>query len=217
MGDKTEGLREVPRWKRIRAVALMNDGECAGEIPVGQVGIKMREILAVHETLVVERPARQAGYIKLVVFFLIAREHSFSTRRRITYSLRSKSSPSQAPLERNSWLTRGRVDRRVRPSSSSRPERLCQPVTSHFSSTAMFSNTLMPAARRTYRPVEETPCPPHSGPIPAVLSLVGTHFPEKRSGILIRIPAPSPVASSLPTAPRCSRLISTRTASSTIP
>ncbi len=142
---------------------------------------------------------------------------------RMIYSLRSKPSASlkltacePADLVKKSWRMHGSLRRAVGPMAVLSVGTVRQPMSLWPSSRMTFSMMCSQrwrswgACGKKMRPV---PYSPSAGKFK--LSLVASAR-KNRSGICIRMPAPSPVLTSQPQAPRCSRFKRICSASCTI-
>ena len=186
-------------------------------VGIGQIGEQRRDLVGRQHALVDERARREADDVEEVLLGSVRRSTSCSIRLRATYSLRSKRRRSRSgsaskgkclPRPTNTcWNDRLRRHRaRAEQGSSVGTSR--HPSSCRSSSSRMFCDQRLDrAALGTVARQEH-----EAG---AVVPLVGqldaeraVTFRRKRSGICIRMPAPSPVLASQPHAPRCSRLTS---------
>ena len=61
VGDEAEGMGEVPGGKRVGAVPLVNEGQRACHLRVGEVGVILVDLIGQQQALVDDRPRREGA------------------------------------------------------------------------------------------------------------------------------------------------------------
>ena len=204
VGEKAERLRHRPGRQRVGAVALVEEGDRAGEALVLEIGVKRRQIFRQTKSLVDDGP-RGTGDDKEIADpggeqrSLGGRRASIRSRsndrRPVPSGLRMKSCAISGCVSGGDVAEHRRVDRRFAPT-----ERLQAP----FSANAPRVRSRAPSACSASRPAE--------GPSrwrnrrAEFAARDGEISANSAGGICVRIPAPSPVRASAPTPPRWVRL-----------
>ena len=195
--DEPERLRERPRREGVRREARVDERELARVARVGQVREERLELRRGEHALVGEGAGgqRREEDAELVLGALAQPVRARGPGRRPRSSRDGSATTS--------WRNVGMEARAVGPTRSAVTGTSRQARTSSFSSAAMASMprtaAAWPAASVGRNAMPIAYCP-------AGGSSASTTSRRKASGIWVRMPAPSPLSGSAPTAPRWSRL-----------
>jgi len=206
-----KGLRQAPTREGIRAIALVDHGQGGRHVGIGQVRIVIEKLLGQEHSLVDDRLRRQRRNIKL----LRPMPQSFRARRS-AFCVPDESSRSSCSPQIPWLLTKNLADYRF-----GTPRNVAQrAVVARHVGPAKYIEALrfqrrlvgqnfftLRADGRVLRQEEyaaRRSCPPEGN------SKLQGDRPRRRRyscGICIRMPAPSPVDSSAPDAPRCCKFM----------
>ena len=203
VGDVPVRVSERPRREGVGREPGVDEQQRALDPVVGQVAEELTQLRRREHPLVDDRSRRQRREVHLL-------------RAGLVLVLDPLASDIGAPIEIDARLTVGRRDEQLPEARHRRPCGLAEAVgvDRHVAPTedgqAFLGEDLVDASHHLVAHVVSgragRRCRPRSRP--AVGSSKSTVSRSSRSGIWIRMPAPSPVSGSAPVAPRCSRLVS---------
>ena len=206
VGDHPQRLGELPARRRVRREARVDDREGAAQRQVAEVGVELRQLRRGQHPLVDDGPAGHARERR-------RRRRNRARRgggRRTGCARRRPRRRRPSPASMKSWLICG-ADSRASSAAGGLVDRDLAPADRPVAGVGdQLARSAAGSARcrRRSRGARSTSRPRASrgrGGRPACVSISAVRERKNSCGSPNMIPAPSPVDSSAPAAPRCSR------------